>query len=128
MIKQRDWNAELLEAFAPSVLANPWGFGTALEVLAGSEAFEYSHEGQRALIAVRPVQREHGTRLDVTGLVSTGERMRAPDVDAALLYLANGFGAKALAMSTLRPHLVAACKRTGWTEAGALMVKRLEIQ
>ena len=128
MIRHCDWNSDLLQAFAPSVLANPWGFGTPLEVLGGSHAFEYQHHGQRALIAVRPVGRQHGTRLDVTGLVSLGDRMNASDVDAALLQMAHGFGAKALAMSTLRPHLVAACKRTGWLEAGTLMVKNLEVQ
>jgi hypothetical protein len=77
------WTLELLDDFAPSVAANPWGFGTVREVLTGCEAWAYEQDGQRALLAVRPVTREAGTRLDVIALVSTGDRLTGATSAAA---------------------------------------------
>ena len=123
-----NWDADLVESFAPSVAANPWGFGTAEEVLRGSHAFEYQQAGQRVLIAVRPVVRSEGTRLDVTGLVSLGDRIQAATIDGVMLQIAGRFGAKALAMSTMRNHVENTARRIGWNRAGVLMTKRLDLQ
>lgn len=128
MMNHLDWDRALLETFAPSVLANPWGWGTALEVLSGSHAFEYRQAKQHAFVAVRPVVREHGTRLDITGLVSIGDRLSAADLTAALTDVAHSFNAQALAFSTLRPHVAAGAKRIGWATAGELLTKRLDLQ
>lgn len=128
MINHLDWDLPLLDAFAPSVLANPWGWGTPMEVLSGSHAFEL-HDGNRhALFAVKPVVREHGTRLDITGLVSTGDRLNAADLDAAMVNIAYRFNARALAFATLRPHIATSAKRMGWSSAGELLTKRLDLQ
>ena len=118
-----DWSPELVAEFAPSVAANPWGFGEPLEVLQGCHAFEYQSNGQRALIAVRPVARQAGTRLDVVGLVSTGNRLNALEFDAALMGIAAQFSAAQLAMTTLRPHIANQAKRSGWIQSGVLMIK-----
>lgn len=121
-----DWDDSLVQAFEPSVLANPWGFGTAMEVLSGCHAFEYEQGQQRALFAVRPIAREHGNRIDVTALVSIGDRLSAENFDAAMIAIAHKFNARALGFATMYPHIVQAAKRTGWTESGALMTKRLD--
>jgi hypothetical protein len=118
-----NWSPDLVDAFQPSIDANPWGYGTALEVLNGCHAFEYGKASQHALIAVRPVQRQAGTRLDVIALVSTGDRLEANAFDDRMLTIASLFGANQLAMSTLRPHVAAVAKRSGWINTGVLMIK-----
>lgn len=127
-VKPGAWCADMLDAFAPSLDANPWGWGTAAEVLGGAFAFEVDGGACRALVAVRPVVRSAGTRLDVVGVVSIGERLRAADFDAAMLDIARRFDARALAMATLRPHIAHAAARVGWRPAGVLMVKRMDLQ
>lgn len=119
------WTENLIQEFAPSVAANPWGFGTEMEVLKGCEAWEYHHAGQRALLAVRPVTRSAGTRLDVIALVSTGDRLDGATFDNAVTQLGHQYRARQLAMSTLRPHVAAVCRRTGWEETGILMIKKI---
>lgn len=120
------WTPELVSEFAPSVNANPWGFGRAEEVLHGAEAFEYALQNQRALIAVRPVRRIDGTRLDVVGLVSTGDRLHAFEFDAAMNQIAKEFEAKIMAMTTKRLHVANVASRTGWQQTGVLMIKNME--
>lgn len=124
-MKPLAWTLDLIHDFAPSVAANPWGFGTELEVLKGCEAWAYAQDGQRALIAVRPVTRSAGTRLDVIALVSTGDRLDGATFDAAVNQLGHHYQARQLAMSTLRPHVAAVCRRTGWEETGILMIKKI---
>jgi hypothetical protein len=124
-VKRRLWDLDLLAEFAPSVEANPWGFGRAAEVLDGAQAFEYRHAGQRALVAVRPVHRLDGTRLDVVGLVSTGDRLQAFAFDAAMHQIATECQAQALAMTTQRQHIANVAHRTGWKQTGVLMIKNL---
>lgn len=119
------WDTDLIDAFAPSIHANPWGFGRAHEVLHQSEAFEFSLNGQQALVAVRPVRRLDGIRLDVVALVSTGDRLRATNADDALLQIASMYQADQLAMSTMRPHIAKLAQRTGWQQTGVLMIKKL---
>ncbi len=123
---QHPWDEHLLQAFGPSVEANPWGWGTAMEVLHGCHCFEYVQGGQRALLAVRPVVRDAGTRLDVAGLVSLGDRIQAKPMGQALGQLAQHFEARALAMTTLRPHVAAVARRIGFEQTGVLMIKRLD--
>jgi hypothetical protein len=124
-VKRRLWDLDLVAEFAPSVAANPWGFGRAEEVLNGAQAFEYKNAGQRALIAVRPVHRMDGTRLDVVGLVSTGDRLQAFAFDAAMHQIASECQAQALAMTTQRAHIASVARRTGWQQTGVLMIKNL---
>ena len=118
-----NWCQALVDGFQPSIDANPWGFGTALEVLNGCHAFEYEHYGQRAIVAVKPVARQDGTRLDIVGLVSTGDRLDARTFNEGLLDIAARFDATQFAMTTLRPHLAKQCARTGWIQSGVLMIK-----
>ncbi len=124
---QHPWDEHLLQAFGPSVEASPWGWGTALEVLNGCQCFEYLQGGQRALLAVRPVVREAGTRLDVAGLVSLGDRIQAEPMRQALEQLAHRFEARALAMTTIRPHVSAVARRIGFEQTGVLMIKRTDV-
>ena len=119
------WCADLVDDFAPSIAANPWGYGTAGEVLHGAEAFEYRHEGQRALVAVRQVRRSAGTRLDVVALVSQGDRLDARAISGAVESIAAMVGANQLAMSTMRQHVAAGAQRAGWIQTGVLMIKPL---
>lgn len=121
-----DWDAALLAQFLPSVEANPWGWGTPYEVLSGSIAYAIERGAQRAIIAVRPIERQQGLRLDITGMVSTGQRLCAPDVGRALDQIGAQFGARAIAMATLRPHLARAALRIGFVQAGVLMTRRTE--
>lgn len=89
-------------------------------------AFEVTQDASRALVAVRPVSSSAGKRLDVMGLVSTGDRLDALDFDAAVTSIAKQIGAKQLAMATIHPHIARACQRAGWIQTGQLMIKILE--
>lgn len=112
---------------APSVAASPWGgLASPLEALRGSFVFAYEDGGQRAFFAVRPIDFAAGQRLDVVGLVSTGDRLQGAAFDAALIATARCFGAKVLAMTTARPHIERQCMRNGWTRSGVVMTKELE--
>ena len=61
------WCADLVDDFAPSIAANPWGYGTPGEVLHGAEAFEYRNGGEHALLAVRQVRRKAGASWNCSG-------------------------------------------------------------
>ena len=119
------WSADLFNDLQPALDVNPWGPGTPLQVLDGCCAFEYVAGKQRALIAVRPVQRGIANRLDIAALVSTGERLHAAQFDAAITQIARKFNADTLAMTTARDHVAAVAKRTGWIQTGVLMIKPL---
>lgn len=113
----------------PSVEASPWGpLASALDVLNGSFLFEFEQGGAHALIALRPNQFAHGVRLDVVGLVSTGNRIPVGALDAALLGVAREFGAQQLAMCTMRPHVERQALRTGWKKTGVVMTKKLYVE
>lgn len=118
-----------VNALQPSVDANPWGpLASAGDVLGGAYLFEIEHDGSDALIALRPNAFAHGLRLDVVGLVSTGNRLQAAPLDAALLGIARQFGAHQLAMCTMRPHVERQCLRAGWKKTGVVMTKKIYVE
>lgn len=123
------WTLEHVQALQPSVDANPWGpLASAGDVLGGSFLFEIEQGGAHALMALRPNAFAHGVRLDVVGLVSTGDRLQAAPLDAALLGLARQFGAQQLAMCTMRAHVERQCLRSGWQKTGVVMTKKLYVE
>jgi len=117
------WDRQDIAVFDPCCLVNPFGYGTAPEILAGAYGFEYLQANSRALIAVKPVQRAGGVRLDVVGLVSTGDRLTAAGIDAAMTNIAARFGANLLTMATMRDHVARVARRAGWIETGVTMIK-----
>lgn len=119
------WDAERIAAMLPSVHASPWPLDGPKDALSGALLFDFTHGGAHALLAVRPVRLTHGTRLDVVGLVSDGDRLSAAAIDAAAVRIAREYGAQALAMCTVRGHLVKACARNGWNITGMVMAKEL---
>jgi hypothetical protein len=122
-IDRTEWTPELITEFQPSIEVNPWGFGLAHEVLNGSEAWTFTAEKQRAIIAVKPVRRMQGARLDVVALVSTGDRLQADLFGQAIDQLAANYNAAAIAMTTQIHHVRHVAQRTGWVDAGFLMRK-----
>ena len=121
-----NWTPQLIADFQPSIEANPWRHGSAMDVLQGAMAFEVCQDESRALVAVRPVKNSAGVRLDVMALVSTGDRLDGLAFDAAVTNIAHNLGAKQLAMATIHPHVANACRRAGWIPTGQLMIKILE--
>lgn len=119
------WEPEHLDELGPSVAASPWGWGTPMEVLQGSHLFELVDGGRRALLAVKPVQRTEGTRMDITGLVSTGDRLNARDLWAAVDQVGQVFEARAVAFMTAREHIARQADRVGFTRVGTLHLKPL---
>lgn len=115
-----------MEAFGPSVAANPYGpLESAAEVLGGSYLFSFEHRMQRALLAVRAVQLSGGLRLDVVGMHGEGQRFQAAALDGGLEALARRNGAAALSMTTMHEGLAAAARRQGWMQTGVVMTKMM---
>lgn len=108
----------------PSVQASPWPLDGIADALGGAMLYEFSSGKAHALMAVRPVRLEGGTRLDVVGLVSDGDRLNAAEIDGAAVSIARHYGAQALAMCTMRGHVARACERNGWQITGVVMAKR----
>lgn len=108
----------------PSIEVSPWGpLEGPHDVLLGSMLYEITQGNGRALVAVRPVQLEAGRRLDVVGLVSTGDRLSAATVANALDDMAANHEADQLAMCTQRGHLVKGASRHGWNITGLVLTK-----
>lgn len=124
-ITHLDWDAALVRAFEPAASAAVLGQGTALEMLNGCHAFEYVQGSRRALFAVHPLPRQDGTILEVCALVSTGDRLEAGALDAALGQIAAQFDAKVLTMTTGLDHVKKQCQRAGWIATGVTMQKQL---
>lgn len=119
------WTPEHLDEFAPSVAVSPFGpLGAPADVLAGAYLYELAEGRRRALVAVRPLDQAHGRRLDVVGLVSTGDRMPAAAMGQALDLIATEHAADMLAMCTQRAHIVRQASRQGWCISGVVMQKR----
>jgi len=120
------WTEDAVEAFGPSVAANPYGpLESAAEVLGGSYLFSFEHRMQRALLAVRAVQLSGGLRLDVVGMHGEGQRFQAAALDEGLEALARRNGAAALSMTTMHTGLAAAARRQGWMQTGVVMTKMM---
>lgn len=123
------WTADHVAALLPSVDASPWGpLESAGDVLGGSYLFDFTQAGAHALLAVRPVRLALGTRLDVVGLVSLGDRMQSGALDAALCDIAGRLGAAQVAMCTKHQHVAQQCARHGWMQTGVVMTKGLYVQ
>ncbi len=118
------WTPEHVRALLPSVEASPWGpqEGPA-DVLAGAYLFDYQEGGAHALLAVRPVTLQRGSRLEVVGLVSLGDRLRGAALDRALSGIAQAMGAEHLAMCTKNNHVARQCERHGWQRSGVIMTR-----
>lgn len=124
LIHSRPWGEDDVLAFGPSVAASPFGpLEGMADVLLGSSLHEFRAETRRALIATRMEALEHGNRLTVTGMVSTGDRLRAGELLPQLDNLAAVLGADQLAMATKRAHLVKAATRYGWQVSGLVLTK-----
>lgn len=122
----REWAAQHVAAFAPHMGASPFGgLGSVGDVLGGAILYEFEDGPARALVALRPVKQTHGTRCDVVGLVSTGERMRAAVFDRGVCEVAQRLGAMHLAMVTGQDHVARQCRRLGWHQTGVVMTKGL---
>lgn len=121
-----NWTPELVARFEASNANNPWGvLEVPGEVLHGSFLFNVEHGAQRALMAVRPQVCTHGTRAEITGLVSEGPLFHAKAIDTAALMVAHQVNANVLAMCTRLPALVRAAERVGWVATGTIVTKRL---
>lgn len=128
-LTQRTWDDEAVEAFAPCMAASPWGaLAGVRESLAGANLWVLQAERRHVLIAVRGLNLEHGRQLEVTGIRSLGERMRAPELGAALDAMAQAYGnVDQLSMCTRHAHLVRGCERQGWAVTGTVMLKQLRL-
>jgi hypothetical protein len=118
-----EWTPGLVQRFGPAVAQTPWGWGTPFEVLGGSDAYELRDRGAHVLLAVRPVPREQGLRLDLAGLVSEGDRVRAAAIGQALDELAGAYGARGVAMATQVPHVARTAVRCGFRACGVMMIR-----
>lgn len=118
------WGESHVLEMLPSVIANPWGpLEGPFDVLGNSFLYEVTEGRSRALVAVRPVDLDHGRRLDVVGLVSTGERLSAATVARALDDVGAMHQADQLAMCTQRGHIVKGAARYGWSISGMVLTK-----
>jgi hypothetical protein len=128
-LKPLEWDADHIQAFVPSVLASPWGPLSGVgNVLHGACLFEFTKGDQAALVAVKPVQLEHGLRLDVVGLVGTGRaRLESAALCRELDKLALAMNAQQLAMTTQVPHVARGATRNGWTITGAVLTKPTKV-
>ena len=121
-----NWTADLVAAFEPSAAANPFGpLSSPTDVLTGSFLYQVESGDSCGLLAVRPLQLEHGNRLDVVGAVALRGRNRAAVVGQALDALALQFEADVIAFATQRPHLVRQAARLGFEVSGVVLTKRL---
>lgn len=123
-VTQLGWDSETIAAMGPSVQTNPWG-ATVLETLGGSQLYEVEDGPVRLLVAAKGLKRGEVATLEITGLVSTGERMKTQQVGQALDTLANIYSADYLAMYTPHPHLMRGALRLGFYESGRLFMKRV---
>ena len=123
-LKQINWDEGAVLEMLPSVLASPWGpMEGALDVFGGALLYELTEGKRRALIAARPVNLEHGRRLDIVGLVSTGDRLQAAAFSNAVDDMAAQLACDQLAMCTQRAHLVKQASKHGWAISGLVVTK-----
>lgn len=124
-VKRMVWEPSHVVDMLPTVQASPFGpLEGPLDVLGDSCLYELTEGAGRALIAVKPVTMAHGRRLDVVGLESLGDRLRAATVAQALDDLAARHHADQLAMCTNHAHIVKGASRHGWTISGLVLIKR----
>lgn len=108
----------------PTVQASPFGpYEGPWDVLGNSCLYELTEANSRAMIAVKPVDMAHGRRLEVVGLQSLGDRLKAATVAKALDELAARHNANQLTMCTARAHIVKGASLHGWEISGFVMTK-----
>lgn len=127
-MKPVEWTREAFEAFRPSVAASPWGLEGLADVLTGAFLYQFEAGSRSALVAARPVYVEGGTRLDLVGLVSIGDRLRIEEFGPEFEQIARAHGANEVAMCTKWPHVVRSCRRGGWAVTGTVMSKKIHEQ
>lgn len=122
MIERASWSGESLRAMARARSA----FGPLAsvdEIMRGADLYEYQDGASRAFVAVRPVILSGGTRLDIVGLASVGQRLAAHPFHAALDALADDYGAQIMACMTQVPHVAKSCQAHGYAITGAVLTK-----
>lgn len=126
---QLPWDAEALEAFAPSVQAGAWAaVDDHASALGGAQLWQYKDGPVDVLLAIRPVRTNQGLVCDVVGMRSLGQRVPAVEFGRAMDDLAkHAYGADMLSMSTRHPHMVRGCVRAGWTAVATVVVKPLKV-
>lgn len=118
------WDVSHVLELMPAVHANPFGpLEGPMDVLGNACLYEITQGRGRALVAVRPMDLQDGRRLDVVGLVSTGDRLSAATVAHALDDMAALHNADQLCMCTQRAHLVKGAARHGWAISGLIVTK-----
>ena len=123
-VRRIAWEPGHVLDMMPSVNVSPWGpLEGPNDVLGGSMLYEITEGNGRALVAVRPVQLEMGKRLDVVGLVSTGDRLSAATVARALDDMAANHSADQLALWSQIPHVIKGAGRNGWNISGVVLTK-----
>lgn len=121
------WDADALELFGPALDASPFGpLATPAEALGGSFLFEYADKGRHALVALRRSVYAAGSRLEVVGLASVGDRLQALPFYNAVEAIGRANGDRFVVCCTQRPHVVKSCVRAGFGISGAILLKTID--
>lgn len=121
-MKPAAWTSETLAALA--VAPNPFGkLASIEEIMQGAHLYSYERGAVRVLVAVRPVTFSGGTRLDLMGLRSLGNRLNRVDFFAALDRLGEAYGAQIMGCCTQVPHVADYCTKSGYSVTGAILTK-----
>lgn len=130
-VTQLAWDDHASALMQASVEASPWAMVSGFaNVLANAHLFEVRQAGTHVLLAMRGSEREHGRLLEVVGMRSLGERVRASELVPVVEQIARECYERVdlLSMTTRHAHLVAGCVRMGWAEAGTVVNKALRLQ
>lgn len=130
-VTQLAWDDHVSALMQPSIEASPWAMVSGFaNVLANAHLFEVHQGASRVLLAMRGTEREHGRLLEVVGMRSLGERVRASETVAVVEQIARDCYERVdlLSMTTRHAHLAAGCVRMGWAEAGTVVNKALRLQ
>ena len=121
-IRQLQWDAEVLAAFAPAVAVSPWNL-TPLDAFHGSQAYEIINGEIRLLMAAKGFERGGVRFLEITGLVSDGARMTTEAAGNAVDTLSHFYQADTVGVFTPHKHLHRIAQRIGFTETGRQFFK-----
>lgn len=121
-LKQIPWDRELVAAFLPAVEVSPWKLSP-MEAFEGSQAYEIVDGEIRLLMAAKGFERRGVRFLEITGLVSDGERMTTDAAAFAINMLSNVYRADTVGVFTPHRHLHRIASRIGFTETGRQFFK-----
>lgn len=128
-VTPRRWDADVLNALRALVPVSSYGgIANVAEMMQGAHLYDFTHGNCHALLAVRPVRFAGGSRLDVVGLLSDGDRLQAAQLDGALRSIALELDTSLLVMTTQIPHVAKQCQRMGWTITGAVLTSPVQFQ